>query len=303
MILIIGYGSIGQRHYNLIKSKEWGVGVVTKREFPYENFFYNIEEAIRTLTPNVIIIANETNKHLQTLRIIDNENFKGAVLVEKPLFSEVSYKYNFSSFQVYVGYNLRFHPLMMELYKLIQKEKVLTVNVYAGQYLPEWRPGTDYTQSYSASRQKGGGVLRDLSHELDYILWLFGDWNSVVSNTGQIGDLDIETEDSVSILLKMDKVPQVQVMLNYLDRSTERFLIVNTFHDTYKLDLIRGKLLKNGEIIQEVHITRNKTYEDQLLDLVNKRQYLCTFDEAVQSVNLIDKIEKSNREGKWIKNE
>ena len=36
---------------------------------------------------------------------------------------------------------------------------------------------SNYLKSYSASKSKGGGVLLDLSHEIDYINWLFGSFD------------------------------------------------------------------------------------------------------------------------------
>ena len=45
--------------------------------------------------------------------------------------------------------------------------------IEAGQYLPLWRE-RDYTESYSAHKSKGGGVALDLSHEIDYMRYLFG---------------------------------------------------------------------------------------------------------------------------------
>ncbi|MFX7793064.1 Gfo/Idh/MocA family oxidoreductase, partial [Acinetobacter baumannii] len=43
-----------------------------------------------------------------------------------------------------------------------------------GQYLPDWRPTKDYRETVSAKTELGGGVLLELSHELDYAQWILG---------------------------------------------------------------------------------------------------------------------------------
>ena len=43
-----------------------------------------------------------------------------------------------------------------------------------GQYLPDWRTNADYSKSYSASFEMGGGVLFDLIHEIDLAVNLMG---------------------------------------------------------------------------------------------------------------------------------
>ena len=45
-----------------------------------------------------------------------------------------------------VGYNLRFHPVMVALADAVAGSDCLTMQAYCGQWLPDWRPGTDYRE-------------------------------------------------------------------------------------------------------------------------------------------------------------
>ena len=121
--------------------------------------------------------------------------YAGRVLVEKPLFGR-SLSVPLNSFQsLSVAYNLRFHPLIQRLQDLLVGETVISVQAYVGQYLPDWRPDTDYRYSYSAKVAEGGGALRDLSHELDYLGWLFGAWSAVTAFGGHLSLLEIDSDD------------------------------------------------------------------------------------------------------------
>ena len=51
----------------------------------------------------------------------------------------------------------------------------------------------------------GGGVLNDLSHEIDYALSIFGDFKIVYSYTNKISNLDIDTNDFFIALLSNKK--------------------------------------------------------------------------------------------------
>ena len=300
--LVIGYGSIGKRHVNILQSLGCQVSVVSTREIDFSSTFSRVKEAIIEIKPNYIIVANETHKHLDTLREIEEIGYNQKILVEKPLFEKKSNKI-FLFDEMYIGYNLRFHPLIQALHKELKGQKIVSVQAYVGQYLPTWRPNTDYKDSYSASKAKGGGVLRDLSHELDYLYYLFGEWVTMTALGGKFSDLNINTDDHFSITYNTEKVPLINVQMNYLDFITQRFIIINTTDKTYKADLIQNTLQVNGEITN-VKSERNDTYTLQHLALLNNEvTELCQLEDGLKIINMIEKVETASRKKVWITNE
>ena len=79
-----------------------------------------------------------------------------------------------------VGYNLRHMKSLSKFREILKKKiigKILSVRSEVGQYLPSWRINSDYKKSVSAREELGGGVLLELSHDIDYLVWLFGKVN------------------------------------------------------------------------------------------------------------------------------
>jgi len=200
---------------------------------------------------------------------------------------------------------MRFNPLLQRLREEIRGEKVISVVGYAGQYLPLWRQESDYRRSYSSFKSEGGGVLRDYSHELDYITWLFGDWKSVSALGGKFSSLDIDTEDSFSIIFETENCDSVLLHLNYLSKNPKRNLIVNTTNDSFELNFIEKSFKKNLNI-ELLDYDRNYSYKLQHEAILNNDlSFLCSYDNARKVLNFISKIEKST-DGKssiWINNE
>jgi len=300
--LVIGYGSIGKRHKQVLENTGLNVSIVSRRSQQDIRCYNSIQEAISNNSFDYIVIANETSVHLNSLKEIIQNGFKGKVLVEKPLFSnyeELQEDFN----NVYVAYNLRFHPLIQHLKTLLTDEEVISVNTYVGQYLPTWRPDSDYTKGYSAFSEQGGGVLRDLSHELDYLMLMFGEWRSLVAVSSKISDLNIESEDYVQIMYITKNNIQITVELNYLDRITQRYLIIQTRNKTIKVDFISNFINCNGEITHFDPLERNHTYQMQHEDVLNDAEICCTFAEGLMVMKMIAAIEKSSQLREWIYND
>lgn len=300
--LVIGYGSIGKRHHRILSELGQKVSVVSKRKIDIPNAYSNIELAMNCENPAYIVVANETIEHEKTLTIIKELGFAGKILVEKPLFFESPQSaFNFSS--LYVGYNLRFHPVIQFLYKKLLNKKIISIQAYVGQYLPLWRPGTDYTQSYSAYSVKGGGVLRDLSHELDFLQFLFGEWKDMVVRGGKWSDLKIDSEDHISLIYSTKRVPLVNLQMNYLDHINQRFIIINTNKETYKADFMKQTVQINDEIIC-LESDRDYTYREQHIAILNDvKTHLCSYEEGMQIMNMICMAEQSITKKEWVYNE
>jgi len=285
--LVIGLGSIGKRHARLLGELGLDVAAVSRHGDPALRCHASLAAALARETPSYVVIANETAAHRPTLAALAEAGFAGTVLVEKPLFDRPAPLPEHRFAGLYVGYNLRFHPLLAELRRRLAGERVLSAQAYVGQYLPDWRPERDYRRTASASRAAGGGVLRDLSHELDCLSWLFGPCHSVAALGGRSGALDIDSDDVAALLLAFERCPAATAQLNYLDRPGAREIVINTARHTLRADLRRGSLAIDGE--EHFFPTeRDETYLAQHRSaLGNRRDTLCTAAEGAAVVALI----------------
>ena len=135
-MLIVGYGSIGARHARLLVDAGCDVAVVSNRNVDFTKRYRTLEQGWRTHCPTIVILANTTAMHHESLAELSKLGHSGDVLVEKPLFDRVTQipKNNFR--QVLVAYNLRFHPVLINLRELIKEEHVISAHAYVGHFFP-----------------------------------------------------------------------------------------------------------------------------------------------------------------------
>lgn len=300
-VLIIGFGSIGARHARILQGLGCTVSVVSEHGTQEYPCFSDLKVAITKVFPDYVVIATKTFQHYDILRTLTKLEFAGKVLVEKPLFHKALPIPQYSFKDVFVAYNLRFHPLLQKLKFLLQNQVIVSVNAYVGQYLPDWRPQSDYRSSYSVNAVEGGGVLRDLSHEFDYLNWLFGDWQSVVASGGHYSHLFGDSEDVCGLLIKMKQCPVTVVHLTYLDRFLRREVVINTDTNTYILDLAHNSLRINDQT-EIFPLSRDDTYRAEHLAVMNSDySALCSLEQGIDIVDLIDSAEISMIEQRWVK--
>ena len=299
--LVVGMGSIGRRHARLLGDLDLDVAVVSRHAADVARRYPSLDAALRHERPNYVVIANETAAHLPTLTRLAESGYAGTVLVEKPLFDRPAPLPRHRFAGCYVGYNLRFHPVLREIARLLSDDPAISAQIYVGQYLPDWRPDRDYRESSSASRVAGGGVLRDLSHELDYMTWLFGPCRRVAALGGHFSRLAIDSDDVQALLLSFARCPVATAQLNYLDRPGGRSITINTGRRTIRADLRRGTLQIDGEAEQHFPTERDDTYLAQhRAALGNRREALCTAVEGAAVLDLVAAAEAARAAGRWI---
>ena len=120
-VLIIGYGSIGQRHEKLLKKLGVIVSIFSRRKIKIPNRLDQLSK-INEFKFKYVIIANETSEHFKYLRLLRKHNYKGIILVEKPLFHKYIDVKRLNLKKVYVAYNFRFNPIINKIKELIKKK-------------------------------------------------------------------------------------------------------------------------------------------------------------------------------------
>jgi predicted dehydrogenase len=298
-VVVVGAGSIGSRHQKILKQLDHKVSVVSANS-PNADF-RSLSDALERQSFDYVVIASQTSQHFQDFSTLIHNKFDGRVLIEKPVF-EKSHKLtpNLFTFAA-VGYNLRFHPAIIWLKDTLPKlGNLSSANFYVGQYLPTWRPNTDYRRSSSAQDISGGGVLRDLSHEIDLAQLLFGDWQRLTAIGGKFSNLAITTDDTFSILMSTARCNVVSFQLNYLDQIKQRHITINGDNGTISVDLV-GNSAKFNELEVAFSVNTDDSYTAQHLAVIsNDSQNICTLGEALKVVNTIEAIEKSAKKKRWV---
>lgn len=293
--LIISMGSIGTRHAEVLTSMGIEVSAITSQIIRSLECFNDLK-SVNLDKFDYFIIASPTHLHYEHLSYIDTNVSGKIILCEKPLFDKFR-DFNPNN-KIFIGYNLRFHPLILELKNMLNPSEILTIEARCGQYLPSWRQ-RKYTSSYSAKKELGGGVLLDLSHEIDYLSFLCDSKLELIkSYQAKVSNLNITSDDICMILAKCNKT-LINISLNYLSKTPYRQILIETNHNSYHLDLITNTLKivdQDGKItqIQKPNLQRNDTFKAMHIDALNMQNHICTFSQAMDTMRLIDQIQKEN---------
>ena len=164
------------------------------------------------------------------------------IVVEKPLFHKF-YDFKPKKNKYYVAYNLRYHPIIKFIKNKFYNKKVFYIEAESSSYLPLWRKNINYQNSYSADRSKGGGTILDLSHEIDYLFWLFKELKLKKIITKKISNLKIQSDDFTLILGSLKGNEIVKIKLTYFNIRATRILNI-CFKDNVQIyaDLLTSKL-------------------------------------------------------------
>ena len=296
-ILIIGLGSIGLKHHQILKkiNKKFKIKVLSKNKI--KNIDYIEKKKILEFNPNYIIISNHTSKHIEYLNFINNHFKRVKILVEKPLFHK-PIKFKIKNYnKVFVGYNLRYHPVVDKLKKLIKKNKFYYSSLTCFSFLPNWRNNIDYRLSNSAQKKYGGGVLTELSHEIDLIDYLFNIKKIHSSFNSKISQLKINTDDFLNLNTFCNKVKFCNLNVNFFDNLKERKIKIVGKDYSYEADILNNliKVHNNKNFItKKIKIKAINTYEKLHKSILNnKYRNICDLKQGQKILKIIFEIKQN----------
>jgi len=203
-ILIAGYGSAGRRHFRNLRALghsnfvflRSGAGVLDDCEIADFPSTRSLEAALR-FGPQIVVVATPSSQHLDIALAAAEAGCD--LYIEKPLGHELENAGRLLAavrerkLIAMIGCQFRFHPMLTELRAMIARGQLGSIagaSAAYGEYLPDWHPWEDHRKSYSARRELGGGAILTLSHPLDYLYALFGEWRRIQALVRRVSFLD-----------------------------------------------------------------------------------------------------------------
>ena len=306
-ILMIGLGSIGQRHLRNIRrlfgneveiiayrvrglkrtfSDDMKIrdNVILEDEFNITTFT-NLDEALAT-KPDIAFITNITSLHVECAT--------KCALAGCDLFIEKPLSYNLEGVEnlqqivkeknliAYMGFQNRNHPCIKQLKETINNKElgdILSVNMEVGERLTTMHTYENYAETYMARKDMGGGVvLNQQIHEIDYITDIFGMPDSVYAIAGRNNALNIDVDDNSSAIYNINGLP-VYIHSDFMQYPPSRKCKVIGTKGYVVIDIINNYLEKavNDKITKTEFkdFQRNDMFIEELEDFmecVKKRQ-------------------------------
>jgi predicted dehydrogenase len=193
--------------------------------------FHLLEEALAQ-KPDIAYVCNPSSLHVAVTRACLLAGCD--IFLEKPLADSLDGTAELVSLAhtrqriCMVGYQLRFHPCVIRLAEIVRSGvlgNLLGVRATIGEYLPNWHPYEDYRIMYAARADLGGGVVLSQIHEFDYLYSLFGLPSRIYALGGHWSDLEIDVEDTASILMEAplgSRVLPIQLHQDFLQSPASR---------------------------------------------------------------------------------
>jgi predicted dehydrogenase len=235
----------------------------------------SIDEAL-SKSPDAALVCTPPGTHVEIAQQVLESG--AHCFVEKPLATEYQKALEITelaeknSLTLMVGFNLRFHPGLMKLQQLVDDGtlgRVMMVRAEYGQYLPDWRPKSDYRNNYITGNDFVGGIIREESHEVDYVQWLGGAIDDVYVAAGKLSDLDMTAEDSALMVMRLSSGALSEVHVDCVQQGySRRCKVIGTdataewVYET-GVTLTRGPGEKNIDTF-DISPDTNKMYFDEI---------------------------------------
>ena len=281
---------------------------------------YNDLDQALAQGPEAVFICNPSSLHVPVALVAARAGCH--LFIEKPLshksegIDELIMLTSTKNLVAMMGFQMRFHPCLRRLRGLLTERaigRVIAVRIEVGEYLPGFHTYEDYRQMYAARQDLGGGVILSQIHELDYVYWLFGLPRRVFALGGHLSSLEMDVEDTASILMECvvdgQSLP-VHVQQDFIQRPPSRTsevigdagkVLVDFHAVTVRVFNNRGELVE-GDTFEGFE--RNQLFLDELRHfmacLQGVEKPIATLHDGWQSLRIALAAKESLRTGKVV---
>lgn len=340
-VLMIGLGSVGQRHLrNLKKILGENVNFYAYRKRGKKDLFDddlriipsgNVETVYKITVfedyyealeqnPDIVVIANPTSMHIEYA--IEAAKHGCDLMIEKPISDSLNHVSKLreivkeKNLIAYVGFQNRFHPCVSILKECVRTEKIgkiLFGNCEVGELLTDMHKYEDYRNQYLARKELGGGVVLNQIHELDYLYWLFGKPISIYSVGGKLSDLEIDVEDCVSslcIFVKDGRNVPIHIHQDFLQKPASRKCVLIGSEGKIEIDLLNSMVtisINDGTLYSEEfpEFRRNDMFLEEMKEFLEcfytRKTPLVSIQDGEASLSMALAIRKSFSKGVVVK--
>lgn len=323
-VLVIGVGSIGERHLRCFKaSGRADLALVEIREsvrravaerYGIRHSFADLDAAL-DFSPDVAVIATPAPLHVAVATRLVEAGVH--VLIEKPLgvalegIDALTNAVRRRGVTAGVAYVYRCHPLLTAMRQAVRGGRIgrpVELVAVAGQHFPTYRPA--YREIYYADRATGGGAIQDaLTHLVNAGEWLVGRIDRLVADADHLVLDGVSVEDTVHLLARHGQV-MASYSLNQHQAPNEVTMTVIGTRGTLRCELHhhRWRWIErpddpwHDELIAPLE--RDTLFLAQahaFLDAVEGRTSLpCSLEEGIQTLHVNLAALASVESGTWI---
>ena len=249
-VLIVGLGSIGQRHFRNLKSIDKKIIFYASRKKRISPKLDNKNKVLRKKFDcrandiqeidlakakkykiDTAFVSNPTSEHLKTA--LNLAKMGCNLFIEKPLSHKLTGVkkllkiVNSKKIKCEIGFQTRYDDLLIAIKKIIISKKygdIKKASISHRHYLPYHHKYEDYKKGYAARKDLGGGVLLCFAHEIDYASYLFGKVKRITTqeiSSEKNLDIKVETSAIFTLFYGEKKIP-VFFNLDFLKKKNQR---------------------------------------------------------------------------------
>lgn len=331
--VVVGSGSAGRRHARMLRRIRPDLEITVVRRVSSTGSTDGLDgldelhelgvQVVATLDeatrdrPHISVVASPSTFHRPSaVRLL---GVGSTVLIEKPIAAQMDAARAIQRAEldagrpVLIGYHLRFGDVLPELRRMVTSGvlgRPTGFRLEVGQHLSEWRPDTDPRNSVSARHDLGGGVLLELSHELDALRFaldtevsevhaasLRDDGAPTDGQVDTVADLELRTDAGVSGTVHLDMVA-AQPFRRWVITGSDATATADVLGSTIRIERADGR---SSPLVTFEPQERDRAEERlirHLLDLAEHRGAPhCSSADGIAALAIVDAARTSARSG------